>query len=395
MKNRPRDRGSSGHCTKVTRFGVSLLAACWLLAGAGFPVPVLGAVTPAVPAEFREAQESTFIIGLKVVDVDNKDLGNVTDMALDLEDARIVEVLVTGGGVLGFGERTVPVPPGAFLFDSASLALRLNIDKRKYKAAPQMDASRPGGRWQSARVERTYRYFGEAPYFSPDGPQGGLGYTEFEPLGRVQLSSEILKLPVTGLQMAQLGTVSAFQYNLVEGRVLHVIVQSVEFPHLRRVIPAQALRLNDAQDALYLDIKAAEFLTEPGFEWTNEVEGQYRQGTYSNDKIAADRGVNTRQNVTDGRASAYSPLAQGPAFDDVDCTGRIYGAMRMSSGLSNNAQGVEAGTLDGRVTLRGRVNTEAEKCVIEEIAASIVRPENVSNLLEVRPLAITDARSPR
>jgi osmotically-inducible protein OsmY len=50
---------------------------------------------------------------------------------------------------------------------------------------------------------------------------------------------------------------------------------------------------------------------------------------------------------------------------------------------------VEVGTLDGRVTLRGHVNTDEGKRVIGEIAAKAVRPENVSNLLEVRPVPVT------
>jgi osmotically-inducible protein OsmY len=46
---------------------------------------------------------------------------------------------------------------------------------------------------------------------------------------------------------------------------------------------------------------------------------------------------------------------------------------------------VEVGTLNGRVTLRGHVNTEEGKRVIGGIAAMTAQPENVSNLLEVRP----------
>jgi len=70
---------------------------------------------------------------------------------------------------------------------------------------------------------------------------------------------------------------------------------------------------------------------------------------------------------------------------DRDITSRIYAAIRADASLSQNAQNVEVGTLNRRITLRGHVNTEEGKRAIGNIAASIGAPEDVSNLLEVRP----------
>ena len=64
--------------------------------------------------------------------------------------------------------------------------------------------------------------------------------------------------------------------------------------------------------------------------------------------------------------------------------------MRADTNLSQNAENVEVGTLNGRVTLRGHVNTDDGKRIIGEIAEKAGQPENVSNLLEVRPLAIVN-----
>jgi osmotically-inducible protein OsmY len=41
-------------------------------------------------------------------------------------------------------------------------------------------------------------------------------------------------------------------------------------------------------------------------------------------------------------------------------------------------------TLDGRMTLRGPVNTAEEECLIGEIADRIAHSENVDNQLEVK-----------
>ena len=60
--------------------------------------------------------------------------------------------------------------------------------------------------------------------------------------------------------------------------------------------------------------------------------------------------------------------------------------MQSDTNLSQNAQNVEVGTLNGRITLRGHVNTAEGKRIIGFIAGQTGRPENVSNLLEIRPL---------
>ena len=52
--------------------------------------------------------------------------------------------------------------------------------------------------------------------------------------------------------------------------------------------------------------------------------------------------------------------------------------------MSVNARNVKIITAEGRVTLRGPVNTAEEKVHIGEIAASIAQLENVDNQIEVK-----------
>ena len=52
--------------------------------------------------------------------------------------------------------------------------------------------------------------------------------------------------------------------------------------------------------------------------------------------------------------------------------------------MSVNARNVKIITIDGRVTLRGPVNTAEEKRRIAAIAVNIARPENVDDQLEVK-----------
>lgn len=335
---------------------------------------------------FRRVERADGIIGMAVKDTRNQGVGKVYDLALDLENGRIVEVIVSSGGFLGLGQKIVAVPPGALRLDPAELALRINVDKEKFKAAPGFTMSEWTEHCQSSRVAEGYRYYGQEPYFAADGQGSKSGNTATEPLGHIERASRLLNLPIRNLQDAWLGTVNAFAYDLQSGRILHVIVQSPGFLKTRSVIPARALRFNAARDALSFDVSAQAFKDEPQFRWTSGTGGNFQQETYSNTKVAANDGVNTKQNVREGTAGSYTPLAQGANNIDVEKTSRIYAAMRADAGLSRNAQNVEVGTLNNRTTLRGHVNTDEDKRIIGEIAAKAGLPENVSNQLEVRPL---------
>jgi sporulation protein YlmC with PRC-barrel domain len=347
------------------------------------------AAEPPTHVDFRAVQQSVSAVGMEIKDLHGQALGKVKDFALDLENGRLVEVIVSSGGLLGMGQRNVAVPPGAFVFDPAGGVYRLNVDKEKFEAAPSFAMSKWTEHCQSRRVAEVYRYFGQEPYFAADGQGSQSGNTGTEPLGYVQRASKLQSLRVKNLQNEPLGSVYTFMFDLPKGRVFHVLVLGDGFLRTKSVIPARMFRFNAAHDALYLDLSTQAFHNEPRFAWTYGDKGDFQQEPYINTKVAANEGVNTRQNVHEGAANTYTPLAQGASFRDVDKTYRIYAAIQADASLSQNAQNVEVGTLNGRTTLRGHVNTEEGRRAIGKIVAAAGYAENVSNLLEVRPLPVT------
>jgi osmotically-inducible protein OsmY len=143
------------------------------------------------------------------------------------------------------------------------------------------------------------------------------------------------------------------------------VVLNPGYRHTKSVVPARSLRFNAAHDALNLNDSEQAFKDEPRFKSAT--------ADYSDRGDFGDYGV-------------YTPLAQSSGFSDMETTRRIYTAMRADASLSKNAQNVEADTVHGRVTLRGHVNATGGKRTIGKISSGMARPENVSNLLEVRPL---------
>ncbi len=93
---------------------------------------------------------------------------------------------------------------------------------------------------------------------------------------------------------------------------------------------------------------------------------------------------NTGVNVRDRSDVAKTPIDQNENQSDIDITANIRKRV-VDTEMSVNAQNVKIITQDGRVTLRGPVNTADEKTQIERLAQEVAGPENVDNQLEVQP----------
>ena len=81
---------------------------------------------------------------------------------------------------------------------------------------------------------------------------------------------------------------------------------------------------------------------------------------------------NTRVNRRDRAGTTLTPMDQGPSDVDRKITRDIRQAVMNDKTLSFTAKNVKIITVDGRVTLRGPVKTEAERSAIEAAARKVV-----------------------
>ena len=70
---------------------------------------------------------------------------------------------------------------------------------------------------------------------------------------------------------------------------------------------------------------------------------------------------------------------------DLDLTAQIRRAVVADKGLSTNAHNVKIIALDGVVTLKGPVNSTAERTSIEQKAVEVAGRSKVKNELEIKP----------
>jgi hyperosmotically inducible periplasmic protein len=94
---------------------------------------------------------------------------------------------------------------------------------------------------------------------------------------------------------------------------------------------------------------------------------------------------NTARNKVDQDLSTKTPMDQSQSAADVTIVAEIRKAILSDSGMSVNAQNCKVVVQSGAVTLRGVVETQAEKESIGNKAKAVAGVTSVDNQLEVKP----------
>jgi sporulation protein YlmC with PRC-barrel domain len=238
---------------------------------------------------------------------------------------------------------------------------------------------------------------------NPDGtwtreyyPNGQGANHSWSRLGYVQKASKLMGTPVKNLQDQKLGKVENLMVDVSAGRIVAVIISSGGYLGMGdelSAVPPTTLRFNTQHDNLQLDASKEMLASSPHFkanQWPDFTQPGYAGGVYhaygvepyfnTETTTAAD---NTGQNVRDRNNRTLTPLDQGNSQADLNTTAQIRKEIIADQGMSVNAQNVKIITVDGRVTLRGPVNSEEEKRLIGEIADRIAHAGNVDNQLDV------------
>ncbi|MDB6003441.1 MAG: hypothetical protein JWR15_428 [Prosthecobacter sp.] len=335
---------------------------------------------------YLKQQSTTELIGTEVWNLQNEKLGRVKFITADLENARLVEVVISSGGFMGMGGKITSAPPRAFTLDPNKQILRLNVTKARFDAAPSFKTSDVASYSQRDRVAAVLRYFGLQPWFYLDG-QAATKNAEILNLGKVQKTQDILGLQIKSKTGQYLGQVGSLLIDLPKGQIVHVVDDTQAMGNDGSyILQARALRYNASHNGLVLDESFASLKDEPHFKWIGGTRQSYQEEAYVNNKVRNDSGLHSTQNAQEGIVANATAMTQGANSRDVKKTYQVNQDIQRDSRLSANARNVEVVTLNAQTTLRGHVNTAEDKSKIGEFAAKAGRPENVSNLLEVRTL---------
>ncbi len=192
---------------------------------------------------------------------------------------------------------------------------------------------------------------------------------------------EVVVLEVRTLQEQKLGTVDDVILDLLAGRVVAVVVASggvLGVGATHRTVPPAAFHYDEGKNVLHVDITKESFELNPTFDPSRWAEYRHQPagvvGAYRNPKVTPDSAKdpvnadNSAVNRRDRDGRTLTPLDQGRSESDTKMTARIRKEVLAQDGLSVSARNVKIITVNGRVTLRGPVESEQERRLIGELA---------------------------
>lgn len=276
----------------------------------------------------------------------------------------------------------------------------VGLDREKFQTAPEFDYDQWPDATRREQVASVYRHFSVEPRYLHDGrgherdPANAVPESDSRHWG-VERASKIVGLEVTNEAGDKVGKVDDLLVDLSAARVNTVIVSSGGFLGVGDElsgIPPSVFRYDSEHGKLALHVSKETLTAAPRFkgdDWSRystpeNVVGIYKAygvRPYFDSGTAVD---NTARNVRDRNNRTLTPLDQGSSESDVKMTTDIRQAIVREEGLSVSAQNVKVITVNGRVVLRGPVNSTGEKDRIEEIARRVAGVDRVDNQLEVR-----------
>lgn len=136
-----------------------------------------GAGSSASEGEFHNVHKASDVIGMKVRNVSNEDMGKIDNLMINLPQGRIVYAILDPDRSLNLGKDLYALPPNAFSLNTDRKTLTSDISKEKLAGAPHFAANNWAQLADSSFASQVYQYYGKQAYFQT-------GSSSLEPTGR-------------------------------------------------------------------------------------------------------------------------------------------------------------------------------------------------------------------
>jgi sporulation protein YlmC with PRC-barrel domain len=120
---------------------------------------------PVNQGSFNNVHKASKLVGMKVENVNNADMGKVENVMLDLPAGRIPYVVLSPSGRLDLGDKLFALPPDALTLSRDHDNLVSSIDKDKLTSAPHFEKGNWGQLSDPSFASRVYQYYGKQAYF--------------------------------------------------------------------------------------------------------------------------------------------------------------------------------------------------------------------------------------
>jgi sporulation protein YlmC with PRC-barrel domain len=105
------------------------------------------------------------LVGDRVVNLQNEDLGTIEHLMIDVRGGRIAYAVLSFGGFLGMGDKLFAIPWSALSLDTVDRQFILNVDKELLKGAPGFDKDHWPNMADRVWGTQVFKYYGAKPYW--------------------------------------------------------------------------------------------------------------------------------------------------------------------------------------------------------------------------------------
>jgi len=212
-------------------------------------------------------EKANKVIGREVRNNSNQKIGKIDDLIVDLESGRVIYSVVSVGGFLGVGDRSVAIPTS--VFTEQGKQLRVDVDKEKLMDAPHY-AKDDTNQLSPAFASKVNQYFGQsAPWW-----ENAAGQSE-KPFGNVHRASDLMGMDIHNVSNQKIADVENVMVDLKAGRVPYVIISPDASSNLKNnlyALPPDALTLSSDGKNLITGVDEQKLASAPHFsknDWPN------------------------------------------------------------------------------------------------------------------------------
>jgi sporulation protein YlmC with PRC-barrel domain len=377
--NKTRQMGGMAVLTALS-LGLSAETGC----AAQAPQPSSGSALQREAAPVRDAarlgliQKTTDLIGKQVQDRNDKSVGKIEDVILDLPNGLVIAAFVSSGAK---GQVT-PVPARSFLAGDKD-KVAISVDQKVFKSAPTLPGAPTAGALTAKSLSESFRHFGQP---MPDlAAASASGFSS---------SAALAGAPLMSQDNQPLGQVETIMVDVPAGQVVYLIVKpsGAEQQKDFYVLPPAVVKPEATGQTLVLNATQAHFVGGPHFQtefWADMTRPELAAAVHQHYPTPSGAAGNADPTRLPVRARIEAPSSATASLKtDAEITEAVKKEIMSEIALEIDtfiARGLQVKTVNGRVTIAGHLKDEAEKQHIIKAAKRVVNAVDVDDQLDPRP----------
>jgi sporulation protein YlmC with PRC-barrel domain len=232
------------------------------------------------------------IIGRDVHNAQGKELGEISDLVVDMNANRIQYAILQRGGVLGIGDKAYAIPVSRFT-TSGDRRLTLNLSEDQIKGSPEIDRRAD---WNDARLWSNVGQYYHRTLGMPAAAQAGSGQ-------RFQRASDVIGMEVMGANGDHVGEVEDLVVNVQDGSIHYAVLEfDREWNPNDKLVALPLSSFRPSNGNLLLNMTREQVAGAPSFErrdWPNMADTGFRNRVVGLGKDHGTLGMQQRGSALD------------------------------------------------------------------------------------------------